>query len=131
METIEISNIDILQSRCIALMKLCSSLKEFCDNKNRILSRLQQPFTSDGLHVGSDYKLQFVTLMNEIINSLTGLSDQVQLIQWSKSPNIDISKMVILIVKNNNAGINFESDSNSIRKISEISRNINYTQKVS
>lgn len=94
LDSIDVSNVDTLQSRSMVLMKLCSSLKEFCDNKNRILSRLQQPFTSDGLHIGSDYKLHFVTLMNEIIKSLCALSEQVQLIQWSKTPNIDISKMV-------------------------------------
>ena len=95
-ETFEFTDRDFVLNRIAMAKDICDSMRQFCQKKSTILTKLQKPMSSTGggeLRVYSDYLPYFIRLVKEMDQFVHQIGANVQTIDWSQRSDIELEKM--------------------------------------
>lgn len=74
-----------MEKKCETLARITSILKDVIQNKDRIIARLQQPYSLDCIPVEAEYQKQFSELLMKAASDYGALTASVSDFQWSQN----------------------------------------------
>ncbi|CAM6087880.1 unnamed protein product [Calypogeia fissa] len=80
-----LTHVSEIEKKSRALAKTTATLKDVIQNKDRIIARLQQPYSLDCIPVETEYQRQFSELLVKAAGDYGALSDSIADLQWSNN----------------------------------------------
>jgi len=80
-----LTHVSEMEKKCQKLAKTTSILKDVIQNKDRIIARLQQPYSLDCLPVEAEFQRQFSELLLKAASDYGALTTAITDFQWSQS----------------------------------------------
>ncbi|GLJ31491.1 hypothetical protein SUGI_0631950 [Cryptomeria japonica] len=80
-----LTHVSEMEKKCQTLAKTTAILKDVIQNKDRIIARLQQPYSIDCLPVEAEYQRQFSELLLKAASDYGALTTAIADFQWSQS----------------------------------------------
>ncbi|RWR92635.1 hypothetical protein CKAN_02185300 [Cinnamomum micranthum f. kanehirae] len=80
-----LTHVSEMQKKCDSLARITSILKDVIQNKDRIIARLQQPYSLDCIPVEAEYQKQFSELLLKAASDYEALTASVADFQWSQN----------------------------------------------
>ncbi|KAJ7982564.1 AUGMIN subunit 2-like [Quillaja saponaria] len=80
-----LTHVSEMEKKCETLARITTILKDVIQNKDRIISRLQQPYSLDCIPVEAEYQKQFSELLMKAASDYGGLTSSVPDFQWSQN----------------------------------------------
>lgn len=80
-----LTHVSEMEKKCESLARITSILKDVIQNKDRIIARLQQPFSLDCIPVEAEYQKQFSELLLKAASDYGVLTASVADFQWSQN----------------------------------------------
>ncbi|ONI18355.1 hypothetical protein PRUPE_3G211000 [Prunus persica] len=74
-----------MEKKCETLARITTILKDVIQNKDRIIARLQQPYSLDCIPVEAEYQKQFSELLMKAASDYGALTASVADFQWSQT----------------------------------------------
>ncbi|AQK40956.1 AUGMIN subunit 2 [Zea mays] len=74
-----------MEKKCESLARMTAILKDVIQNKDRIIARLQQPYSLDCIPVEAEYQKQFSELLLKAASDYGALTASVGDFQWSQN----------------------------------------------
>ncbi|KAF5746102.1 hypothetical protein HS088_TW06G00267 [Tripterygium wilfordii] len=74
-----------MEKKIETLTRITTILKDVIQNKDRIIARLQQPYSLDCIPVEAEYQKQFSELLMKAASDYSGLTASVADFQWSQN----------------------------------------------
>uniref|UniRef100_A0A6V7QWX6 AUGMIN subunit 2-like n=1 Tax=Ananas comosus var. bracteatus TaxID=296719 RepID=A0A6V7QWX6_ANACO len=74
-----------MENKCESLARITAILKDVIQNKDRIIARLQQPYSLDCIPVEAEYQKQFSELLLKAASDYGALTAAVADFQWSQN----------------------------------------------
>ncbi|KAH7288534.1 hypothetical protein KP509_31G030300 [Ceratopteris richardii] len=79
-----LTHVSEMEKKCQALSRTTAILKEVIQNKDRIIARLQQPYSLDCIPVETEYQKQFSELLLKAAGDYGALTAAVSDFQWTQ-----------------------------------------------
>ncbi|KAJ3693528.1 hypothetical protein LUZ60_009008 [Juncus effusus] len=79
-----LTHVSEMEKKCESLARITSILKDVIHNKDRIIARLQQPYSIDCIPVEAEYQKQFSELLLKAASDYEALTSSVSDFQWSQ-----------------------------------------------
>ncbi|OWM75402.1 AUGMIN subunit 2 [Punica granatum] len=80
-----LTHVSEMQKKIETLAKITTILKDVIQNKDRIIARLQQPYSLDCIPVEAEYQKQFSELLMKAASDYGALTASVSDFQWSQN----------------------------------------------
>ncbi|XP_020253881.1 AUGMIN subunit 2, partial [Asparagus officinalis] len=80
-----ITHVSEMEKKCESLARITAILKDVIQNKDRIIARLQQPYSLDCIPVEAEYQKQFSELLLKAASDYGALTASVADFQWSQN----------------------------------------------
>ncbi|XP_039817589.1 AUGMIN subunit 2-like [Panicum virgatum] len=80
-----LTHVSEMEKKCESLAKITAILKDVIQNKDRIIARLQQPYSLDCIPVEAEYQKQFSELLLKAASDYGALTASVGDFQWSQN----------------------------------------------
>lgn len=80
-----LTHVSEMQKKCETLARITTILKDVIQNKDRIVARLQQPYSLDCIPVEAEYQKQFSELLMKAASDYGALTSSVSDFQWSQT----------------------------------------------
>lgn len=80
-----LTHVSEMERKCESLARITSILKDVIQNKDRIIARLQQPYSLDCIPVEAEYQKQFSELLLKAASDYGALTASVADFQWSQN----------------------------------------------
>lgn len=80
-----LTHVSEMQKKCESLARITSILKGVIQNKDRIIARLQQPYSLDCIPVEAEFQKQFSELLLKAASDYEALTASVADFQWSQN----------------------------------------------
>ncbi|PKA54737.1 hypothetical protein AXF42_Ash000572 [Apostasia shenzhenica] len=80
-----LTHVSEMEKKCETLARITEILKGIIQNKDRIIARLQQPYSLDCIPVEAEYQKQFSELLLKAASDYGALTASVADFQWSQS----------------------------------------------
>ncbi|KAF9622413.1 hypothetical protein IFM89_031216 [Coptis chinensis] len=80
-----LTHVSEMEKKCETLARITSILKDVIQNKDRIIARLQQPYSLDCIPVEAEYQKQFSELLFKAASDYGALTASVADFQWSQN----------------------------------------------
>ncbi|KAG0476751.1 hypothetical protein HPP92_013592 [Vanilla planifolia] len=80
-----LTHISEMEKKCESLTRMTAILKDVIQNKDRIIARLQQPYSLDCIPVEAEYQKQFSELLLKAASDYGALTASVADFQWSQN----------------------------------------------
>lgn len=80
-----LTHVSEMEKKCESLARITSILKDVIQNKDRIIARLQQPYSLDCIPVEAEYQKQFSELLLKAASDYGALTASVADFQWSQN----------------------------------------------
>lgn len=80
-----LTHVSEMEKKCQTLAKTTAILKDVIQNKDRIIARLQQPYSLDCLPVEAEFQRQFSELLLKAASDYGALTSAIADFQWSQS----------------------------------------------
>ncbi|GAB4860941.1 AUGMIN subunit 2 [Ancistrocladus abbreviatus] len=80
-----LTHVNEMEKKCETLARITTILKDVIQNKDRIIARLQQPYSLDCIPVEAEYQKQFSELLMKAASDYGALTASVADFQWSQS----------------------------------------------
>ncbi|KAK1280650.1 hypothetical protein QJS04_geneDACA021246 [Acorus gramineus] len=85
MSTAHLTHVSEMEKKCASLERITSILKDVIQNKERIIARLQQPYSLDCIPVEAEYQKQFSELLLRAASDYGALTASVDDFQWNQN----------------------------------------------
>ncbi|PON41632.1 HAUS augmin-like complex subunit [Parasponia andersonii] len=79
-----LTHVSEMEKKCETLARITTILKDVIQNKDRIIARLQQPYSLDCIPVEAEYQKQFSELLMKAASDYGALTASVADFQWSQ-----------------------------------------------
>ncbi|OMO68635.1 hypothetical protein CCACVL1_19882 [Corchorus capsularis] len=80
-----LTHVSEMEKKCETLARITTILKDVIQNKDRIIARLQQPYSLDCIPVEAEYQKQFSELLMKAASDYGALTASVTDFQWSQN----------------------------------------------
>ncbi|XP_042453278.1 AUGMIN subunit 2-like isoform X2 [Zingiber officinale] len=80
-----LTHVSEMEKKCESLARITAILKDVIQNKDRIISRLQQPYSLDCIPVEAEYQKQFSELLLKAASDYGALTAAVADFQWCQN----------------------------------------------
>ncbi|XP_024030724.1 AUGMIN subunit 2 [Morus notabilis] len=80
-----LTHVSEMQKKCETLARITTILKDVIQNKDRIIARLQQPYSLDCIPVEAEYQKQFSEFLMKAASDYGALTSSVADFQWSQT----------------------------------------------
>lgn len=80
-----LTHVSEMEKKCESLARITDILKDVIQNKDRIIARLQQPYSLDCIPVEAEYQKQFSELLLRAASDYGALTASVSDFQWSQN----------------------------------------------
>ncbi|KAL5705169.1 AUGMIN subunit 2 [Ranunculus cassubicifolius] len=80
-----LTHVSEMEKKCETLGRITAILKDVIQNKDRIIARLQQPYSLDCIPVEAEYQKQFSELLLKAASDYGALTASVADFQWSQN----------------------------------------------
>lgn len=80
-----LTHVSEMEKKCETLGRITGILKDVIQNKDRIIARLQQPYSLDCIPVEAEYQKQFSELLMKAASDYGALTASVADFQWSQN----------------------------------------------
>ncbi|PKU74403.1 AUGMIN subunit 2 [Dendrobium catenatum] len=80
-----LTHVSEMEKKCESLARITAILKGVIQNKDRIIARLQQPYSLDCIPVEAEYQKQFSELLLKAASDYGALTASVADFQWSQN----------------------------------------------
>ncbi|EFJ17288.1 hypothetical protein SELMODRAFT_115170 [Selaginella moellendorffii] len=80
-----LTHVSGIEKKCQALARTTTKLKDVIQNKDRIIARLQQPYSLDCIPVETEYQRQFAELLLKAAGDYGALTAAISDLQWTQS----------------------------------------------
>ncbi|KAL5231244.1 hypothetical protein ABZP36_030020 [Zizania latifolia] len=80
-----LTHVSEMEKKCESLARITAILKDVIQNKDRIVARLQQPYSLDCIPVEAEYQKQFSELLLKAASDYGALTASVGDFQWSQN----------------------------------------------
>lgn len=80
-----LTHVSEMEKKCESLARITTILKDVIQNKDRIIARLQQPYSLDCIPVEAEYQKQFSELLLKAASDYGALTASVADFQWSQN----------------------------------------------
>lgn len=80
-----LTHVSEMEKKCESLARITAILKDVIQNKDRIIARLQQPYSLDCIPVEAEYQKQFSELLLKAASDYGALTASVGDFQWSQN----------------------------------------------
>ncbi|KAB2075162.1 hypothetical protein ERO13_A07G187100v2 [Gossypium hirsutum] len=80
-----LTHVSEMEKKCETLARITTILKDVIQNKDRIIARLQQPYSLDCIPVEAEYQKQFSELLMKAASDYGALTAAVTDFQWSQN----------------------------------------------
>ncbi|KAM6572577.1 AUGMIN subunit 2 [Cannabis sativa] len=80
-----LTHVSEMEKKCETLGRITTILKDVIQNKDRIIARLQQPYSLDCIPVEAEYQKQFSELLMKAASDYGALTASVADFQWSQT----------------------------------------------
>lgn len=80
-----LTHVSEMKNKCETLERITTILKDVIQNKDRIIARLQQPYSLDCIPVEAEYQKQFSELLMKAASDYGALTASVSDFQWSQN----------------------------------------------
>nr|DAD24045.1 TPA_asm: hypothetical protein HUJ06_025508 [Nelumbo nucifera] len=80
-----LTHVSEMEKKCESLARTTAILKDVIQNKDRIIARLQQPYSLDCIPVEAEYQKQFSELLLKAASDYGALTASVTDFQWSQN----------------------------------------------
>ncbi|KAL5571216.1 hypothetical protein UlMin_020813 [Ulmus minor] len=80
-----LTHVSEMEKKCETLTRITTILKDVIQNKDRIIARLQQPYSLDCIPVEAEYQKQFSELLMKAASDYGALTASVSDFQWSQT----------------------------------------------
>ncbi|KAK9285600.1 hypothetical protein L1049_024795 [Liquidambar formosana] len=80
-----LTHVSEMEKKCETLARITAILKDVIQNKDRIIARLQQPYSLDCIPVEAEYQKQFSELLMKAASDYGALTASVADFQWSQN----------------------------------------------
>ncbi|PIA43580.1 hypothetical protein AQUCO_01900167v1 [Aquilegia coerulea] len=80
-----LTHVSEMEKKCETLARITAILKDVIENKDRIIARLQQPYSLDCIPVEAEYQKQFSELLLKAASDYGALTASVADFQWSQN----------------------------------------------
>ncbi|ERN04815.1 hypothetical protein AMTRI_Chr05g72290 [Amborella trichopoda] len=80
-----LTHVSEMEEKCESLARYTAILKDVIQNKDRIIARLQQPYSLDCIPVEAEYQQQFSELLIKAASDYGALTASVADFQWSQN----------------------------------------------
>ncbi|XP_057956218.1 AUGMIN subunit 2 [Malania oleifera] len=80
-----LTHVSEMEKKCETLARITTILKDVIQNKDRIIARLQQPYSLDCIPVEAEYQKQFSELLMKAASDYGALTASVADFQWSQN----------------------------------------------
>ncbi|KAJ6824779.1 putative AUGMIN subunit 2 [Iris pallida] len=80
-----LTHVSEMEKKCESLARITTILKDVIQNKDRIIARLQQPYSLDCIPVEAEYQKQFSELLLKAASDYGALTASVTDFQWSQN----------------------------------------------
>ncbi|KAH7679157.1 HAUS augmin-like complex subunit 2 protein [Dioscorea alata] len=80
-----LTHVSEMEKKCESLARMTAILKDVIQNKDRIIARLQQPYSLDCIPVEAEYQKQFSELLLKAASDYGALTASVSDFQWSQN----------------------------------------------
>lgn len=80
-----LTHVSEMEKKCESLARMTTILKGVIQNKDRIIARLQQPYSLDCIPVEAEYQKQFSELLLKAASDYGALTASVADFQWSQN----------------------------------------------
>ncbi|XP_058110623.1 AUGMIN subunit 2 [Magnolia sinica] len=80
-----LTHVSEMEKKCESLARITAILKDVIQNKDRIIARLQQPYSLDCIPVEAEYQKQFSELLLKAASDYGALTASVEDFQWSQN----------------------------------------------
>ncbi|XP_072970183.1 AUGMIN subunit 2 [Typha angustifolia] len=80
-----LTHVSEMEKKCESLARITAILKDVIQNKDRIIARLQQPYSLDCIPVEAEYQKQFSELLLKAASDYGALTASVADFQWSQN----------------------------------------------
>ncbi|XP_038976338.1 AUGMIN subunit 2-like [Phoenix dactylifera] len=80
-----LTHVSEMEKKCESLARITAILKDVIQNKDRIIARLQQPYSLDCIPVEAEYQKQFSELLLKAASDYGALTTSVADLQWSQN----------------------------------------------
>ncbi|CAM8949775.1 unnamed protein product [Rhodiola kirilowii] len=80
-----LTHVSEMENKCETLARITYILKDVIQNKDRIIARLQQPYSIDCIPVEAEYQKQFSELLMKAASDYSALTASVADFQWSQN----------------------------------------------
>ncbi|XVF31802.1 hypothetical protein REPUB_Repub17cG0024300 [Reevesia pubescens] len=80
-----LTHVSEMEKKCETLARITTILKDVIQNKDRIIARLQQPYSLDCIPVEAEYQKQFSELLMKAASDYGALTASVSDFQWSQN----------------------------------------------
>ncbi|XVE78404.1 hypothetical protein DITRI_Ditri13aG0142200 [Diplodiscus trichospermus] len=80
-----LTHVSEMEKKCETLARITTILKDVIQNKDRIIARLQQPYSLDCIPVEAEYQKQFSELLMKAASDYGVLTASVTDFQWSEN----------------------------------------------
>ncbi|KAK6919310.1 HAUS augmin-like complex subunit 2 [Dillenia turbinata] len=80
-----LTHVSEMEKKCETLARITAILKDVLQNKDRIIARLQQPYSLDCIPVEAEYQKQFSELLMKAASDYGALTASVSDFQWTQN----------------------------------------------
>ncbi|KAF8414153.1 hypothetical protein HHK36_002152 [Tetracentron sinense] len=80
-----LTHVSEMEKKCESLARITAILKDVIQNKDRIIARLQQPYSLDCIPVEAEYQKQFSELLLKAASDYGALTASIADFQWSQN----------------------------------------------
>ncbi|KAK6918813.1 HAUS augmin-like complex subunit 2 [Dillenia turbinata] len=80
-----LTHVSEMEKKCETLSRITAILKDVLQNKDRIIARLQQPYSLDCIPVEAEYQKQFSELLMKAASDYGALTASVSDFQWTQN----------------------------------------------
>ncbi|KAK3162687.1 hypothetical protein QOZ80_1BG0092500 [Eleusine coracana subsp. coracana] len=80
-----LTHVSEMEKKCESLARITTILKDVIQNKDRIISQLQQPYSLDCIPVEAKYQKQFSELLLKAASDYGALTTSIGDFQWSQN----------------------------------------------
>ncbi|KAK9151561.1 hypothetical protein Syun_009870 [Stephania yunnanensis] len=80
-----LTHVSEMEKKCESLSRITAILKDVIQNKDRIIARLQQPYSLDCIPVEAEYQKQFSELLLKAAGDYGALTASIADFQWSQN----------------------------------------------
>ncbi|KAI3866698.1 hypothetical protein MKW92_048920 [Papaver armeniacum] len=80
-----LTHVSEMEKKCESLSRITAILKDVIQNKDRIIARLQQPYSLDCIPVEAEFQKQFSELLHKAASDYGALTASIADFQWSQN----------------------------------------------